>query len=407
MQIVRPADILLPASAEPEKWSVIACDQFTSDRQYWEETCRIVGNSPSTLHMILPEAWIGTERADAAPMRITEKMHQYLKEGVFRELPSAMIAVERTMQDGTVRKGIVAAVDLEAYDYRPESEAPIKATERTVEERLLKRLEMRENAVLELPHTLVFYDDPEHTVTAELDAIRNKSEKQYGFQLMQNGGAISGASLQGEAAERLENAFQRLADRKETVFAAGDGNHSLATAKLCWERMKPDLSEREKREHPARFALVELVNLYDEGVRIESIHRLLRGTDNRDFLHFAKEYFRDTGEAGGIKTIIAGIGKKQAEIAIRGMSAGEIVKAADEMIGRYLSKHGGTEDYIHDASSAVELGSEKNNAYLLLPAVEREEIFSVIRNGMIFPQKSFSIGNARDKRYYLECRRIR
>ena len=407
MGIIRAADILLPDAVEMEKWSVIACDQFTSDRDYWAETCRIVGNRPSSLHMILPEAWIGSREAESAADRIAEKMLLYQREGIFRERKNAMIAVERQMQDGKIRRGLLAAVDLEAYDYRPDVPAPIKATERTVEERLIKRLELRKKASLESPHILVFFDDPEHRIDAELESLQEDMQEEYAFELMQGGGWIRGRSLQGTAAADMEKAFERLTGNGNAVLAAGDGNHSLATAKLCWEERKRTLSVQEKETHPARYALVELVNVYDEGVEIEPIHRVLLETDSRGFAGYAAEILRQQSKNGIPRTVIAGSAAGERRIEVKGLSTRELVSAADGLIEDYAQLRGGTEDYIHDAGSARTIGSGKNAAFLLLPEVKREELFSVVRNNMIFPQKSFSIGSARDKRYYLEYRRIR
>ena len=407
MGIIKTADILLPEAVEMEKWSVIACDQFTSDREYWRETYRIVGDSPSSLHMILPEAWIGREEAEGAADRIAERMLRCQREGIFRECRNAMIAVERQMQNGKIRRGIVAAVDLEAYDFRPDVPAAIKATEKTVEERLVKRLELREKASLEAPHILVFFDDPEHRIDAELKSLQAEMREEYSFELMQGGGWIRGSSLRNAAAERLERAFEELTENRESVLAAGDGNHSLATAKLCWDQRKKTLSTREREMHPARYALVELVNAYDEGVEIEPIHRVLLGTDSRGFAAYAAEYFRRRSQDGGVRTVIAGTSGGEKRIEISGLSTGEIVSAADGLIEEYARLHGGTEDYIHGDGAARTIGSGEHAAFLLLPEVKREDLFSVVRKGTIFPRKSFSIGSARDKRYYLEYRRIR
>ena len=406
MGIIKAADILLPDIPEMNRWSVIACDQFTSDRDYWAETCRIVGGCPSSLHMILPEAWIGSREAEGASERIAETMLHYQSEGFFRERKNAMIAVERQMQDGKIRKGIVAAVDLEAYDYRPYVHAPIKATERTVEERLIKRLELRKNASLESPHILVFFDDPEHRIDAELENLQGEMREEYAFELMQGGGWIRGKSFQDTAVTRIEKIFDELTESRETVLAAGDGNHSLATAKLCWEEKKKTLSDREKRDDPARYALVELVNVYDEGVEIEPIHRVLLGTESRGFTDFAKEYFRRRSGNGPSRSVIAGTASEEKRLEVCGLSTGELVSAADALMEEYALFCGGMEDYVHDAGSARAIGSGENAAFLILPELNREEIFSVVRKNAIFPQKSFSIGNARDKRYYLEYRRI-
>ncbi len=409
MGIIKAADILLPTVADMGKWSVIACDQFTSDRGYWEETHRIVGDAPSTLHMILPEALMGSAEAEQARDSVSGYMHRYLSGNLFRELRDSFVSVERRLEDGTVRHGIVAAVDLDAYEYRPEKEAKIKATEHTVEERLWKRIELRETAELELPHVLVFYEDPEGVIEKTIRAGKEELPPEYDFELMQRGGHIKGRAISGEKARELERLLNEPFDSEApgAVLAVGDGNHSLATAKLCWERRKAGLTEEEKRTHKARFALVELVNLFDGGIHIEPIHRVVSGTDAAGFVAFAEKSFQAIGRDGAERAVTVGTGSGSRTLPVRGLSPAQTVDAADRMIAEYLKEHGGAVDYIHDEASAVETGSRPDSAYILLPAVEKEEIFEVVRRKELFPKKCFSIGNAREKRYYLECRTIR
>ncbi len=275
-----------------------------------------------------------------------------------------------------------------------------------MEERLAKRLAMRENAPLECPHILVFYDDPEFRIREALDKLKGELQEEYCFDLMQGGGRIQGRSLQGQPAAAVEDAFEYLQAQRECVFAVGDGNHSLATARLCWEKIRPSLTEQEQKSHPARYALAELVNIYDEAVEMEAIHRLLAGTDNRDFPEFAKSFFSRLSQEGEERILTAGTGRMEISIPVRGLTIGQIVRQADIMMEQYASLHGGTEDYIHDEDSARTLGKEENAAFLLLPPMDREEVFATVRRKEILPKKSFSIGTACDKRYYLECRQI-
>ena len=408
MGIIKAADILLPTVADRGKWSVIACDQFTSDKAYWEETRRIVGDAPSTLHMILPEALMGSAEAEVARESVSGYMQRYLRGNLFRELRDSFVSVERRFEDGTVRHGIVAAVDLDAYEYKPEKEAAIKATEHTVEERLWKRIELRETAVLELPHVLVFYEDPEGLVEKEIRARKDELPPEYDFELMQGGGHIRGRAISGEKARDLEKLLNEpfASGHRGAVLAVGDGNHSLATAKLCWERMKAGQSEEEKRTHKARFALVELVNLYDGGIHIEPIHRVISGTDVSGFAAYAEKAFRTIGRDGAERAVTVGTGSGGRTLQVSGLSAAQTVEAADQMLAAYIKDHGGAVDYIHDEASAVEAGSRPGSAYILLPAVEKEDIFEVVERNELFPKKSFSIGHAEDKRYYLECRKL-
>lgn len=408
MKLIKAADILLPDVKEMSRWSVIACDQFTSDRAYWEETRRIVGDAPSTLNMILPEAFMGTEEARKAGEEISVSMKKYLDGQLFRKLPASFLYVERTLRDGSVRHGIVAAVDLEEYDYKPEKNVRIKATEHTVEERLYKRIELREKAVLELPHVIIFYEDPENAIAGGLAAGKAELKQEYDFDLMQGGGRIAGWSVSGAKAEALEETLNALlSGGTGASLAVGDGNHSLATAKLCWDRIKESLSETEKETHPARYALAELVNVYDSGIRIEPIHRVLFGTDASGFCTCAEAFFRAMNKEGKAYELKVGSAVGEQTLTVAGIPVGRIIEEADRMIADFLKEHGGTVDYIHDEASAVEKGCMPGSAYLLLPAVEKEDIFETVRRKELFPKKSFSIGSAREKRYYLECRKFR
>ena len=409
MKVIKAADILLPAVEDMGRWSVIACDQFTSDIGYWEETRRLVGEAPSTLNMILPEAFIGTAEAEGAGEKISGYMKKYLDGDLFRKLPSSFMLVERSLGKGAVRHGIVAAVDLEAYEYKPEKEAKIKATEHTVEERLYKRIELRERALLELPHVIIFYSDPDDALIKKLSAEKMELNKEYDFELMQGGGSICGWSVSGERAAKLELALNEMLspDESGAALAVGDGNHSLATAKLCWDRIKQGLTEAERETHCARYALAELVNVYDGGIRIEPIHRVISGSDVSGFAAFAEKRFRAIEKPGRELTLTAGSAAGAHSIAVTGLTVAQLIDATDKMIAEYLKEHSGAVDYVHDDASAVEAGSRPGCAYILLPAVEKKDIFETVKKKELFPKKSFSIGNAREKRYYLECRKIR
>ena len=406
MKVIKAADILLPAVEDMGRWSVIACDQFTSDRGYWDETRRFVGEAPSTLKMILPEVFIGTAEAENAGEKIAGYMKSCLEGKLFRTLPDSFMFVERSLGNGAVRHGIVAAVDLEAYEYKPEKDAVIKATEHTVEERLHKRIELRGSAPLELPHVIIFYADPDDTLIKKLSAEKAQLHMEYDFELMQGGGSICGWSVSGEKAAVLELSLNKMAGTCGSL-AVGDGNHSLATAKLCWDRMKQGLIEAERETHCARYALAELVNVYDSGIRIEPIHRVISGSEVSGFGAFAEKRFRALEKHGAERRLTIGSASGERSIAVTGLTVAQLIDAADGIIAEYLDEHSGAVDYVHDDASAVEAGSRPGCAYILLPAVERKDIFEVVRRKELFPKKSFSIGNAREKRYYLECRKIR
>ena len=400
MHIVRPADILLPKVENMTAWSVVACDQFTSQPDYWEAAEKLAGDAPSALRLMLPEAWLGTPRADGARERIARTMDEYLGNGVFTEYPDSFFYLERTQSDGRIRRGLLAALDLEQYDFDPAARAPVRATEGTVEERLPPRVAIRSGAPLEMPHVMVLMDDRDDRVLRRAQNARSRMEKMYDFQLMLGGGRITGWRASGAEAEDIQAALDSLGDptlQREKygpaaangplTLAVGDGNHSLAAAKRWWERLRESLSPELRETHPARYALVELCNLHEPALDFEPIHRLILNTDDAAF---------------------------EAELSARrggweapGLTLGERVAAADRFCADYIAAHGGRLDYIHGDDTVRELGSRPGCGAVLLPPVEKDGLFlSVLTNGVL-PRKSFSMGHAEDKRYYLECRAIR
>jgi hypothetical protein len=418
--IFRPADILLPRNADMTRWSVVACDQYSSEPAYWEKAEKLVGDKPSTLRLMLPEAWLGRPESDLAGERIAAVMQEYLDAELLRSLPGSMIYVERRQSDGRLRRGLIGALDLEAYEYKPGSGAPVRATEGTVESRLPPRTKVRAMAPLEMPHVMVLMDDPDRGVIEPLADIKKTLDKLYDFDLMLGGGHIAGWLIGGAALARTEKALERLADpavleRKYALagaapllFAIGDGNHSLAAAKLCWEERKKALTEGERGTHPARFSLVELVNVHDEAVVFEPIHRVLFDTDAGAFCAAAEDFWRGVGlmEESG-HAVAAAAGDELRRFAVGGLTIGQLIAAAEEFCGSFIREHGGRLDYIHGDETAAGMAKQPGSCALLLPAMNKSELFpSVIRSGP-FPRKSFSIGHASDKRYYLECRRIR
>ena len=418
-KIFVPADILLPNGVDMEKWSVIACDQFTSEPEYWKEVANVVGDAPSTLGMMLPEAYLDHDNTDKAIAEVNETMRRNLENGVFRTLRESFVYVERRLANGAVRHGLIGAIDLDSYDYKGGKNAFVYPTEGTVEERLPPRVKVRQNAALEMPHIIVFIDDPDRTVIEPIADGLDASGKIYDFDLMCGGGHITGWQVAGERADRAEIALQALADPETLarkygegtdvpmVFAVGDGNHSLATAKRCWENIKSGLTDEEKQRHPARYGLVELVNLHDESIVFEPIHRAVFGVDPEHFAAEAEMFLTGRSRSGqDAHTIRCITGKTDKKILISGLSIGELIGAAEEFCQAYISQNGGRIDYIHGDDTAAALGAGDRNASLLLPPMEKTELFrSIIKSG-VFPRKSFSIGHARDKRYYLECRMI-
>lgn len=395
MRVFTPADILLPRIDDMTKWSCIACDQFTAEPEYWREAERIVGSEPSTLRLMLPEAWLGVRDSAAETRKIYAAMKDYVNRGIFRTVEQSFIYVERTLPSGAVRRGLVGKLDLECYDWAPGSATPVRATEGTVESRLPARVEVRRGATLEMPHIMVFIDDPENAVIPSAAG----GEALYDFELMLGGGHIRGSRVTGEAAERLTAALE--APEGAVRFAMGDGNHSLAAAKRCWEQIKRNLPESELETHPARYALAEIVNIHDEAVTFEPIHRVLLETVPRGFIEEAAARLpRGKGQA---VTLLAG--KREMEIET-GMPLGALVALVDELLGDWRREHGGEPDYIHGDEEARALGGRPSSVGVLLPRLEKAELFPYITEHGPYPKKSFSIGHARDKRYYLECRAI-
>lgn len=408
-----PTDILLPKNADLTKWSVVACDQYTSEPEYWDEVERFVGDAPSMLHLILPEIYLEKEDVPQRIAAVVQSMQRYLDEGVFTEYPHTYIYLERTLADGSVRKGLVGAVDLEAYDYAPGAQPLIRATEGTVLERIPPRVKVRENAPLESPHVMLLLDDPKKRVIEPLGEAADSFQKLYDFDLMQNGGHLAGYLVSREQAERLERALGRLYDKSAAeyehplLFAVGDGNHSLATAKACYEQLKKTHTEKDWKKSPARYALVEVVNLHDDALRFEPIHRVVFGVNPDHFLRKLTEYFEvsttlDLGQSFKYVT-----GDKMGEISILNPDSNLCVGTVQGFIDAYTAKYGGRADYIHGDEVVMSLGSQPNTIGLLLPKMEKSALFETIQKDGILPRKTFSMGHANDKRFYLECRRIK
>ena len=408
-----PADILLPKDADMEKWAVVACDQFTSEPAYWERVEQTVGSAPSTLRLILPEAELKAPDVDARIEKINAAMDDYLRRDLFTTLRDALIYVEREQSDGRIRHGLVGMVDLEAYDFTPGSGALIRATEGTVLERIPPRAKVRRNAPIELPHVMLLIDDPDKTVIEPLTAEAAGMEKLYDFDLMERGGHIRGYRLSNAQIDAVADALTGLcadeAMRKKygvsgvapLLFAVGDGNHSLATAKACWE-------EQKDTNPLARFALVEVVNNHDDALQFEPIHRVLFGADPKVFRDEFRAFYPNAREGRGeghcIEVVYEGcdgfwtVPDPKVQLAVGTLQA---------FLDEYLKKHGGEVDYIHGDDVTRELGAKPGNMGFLLPAMGKEQLFKTVMADGVLPRKTFSMGHAQDKRYYVEARKIR
>lgn len=410
-------DILLPQGIDMTKWSVVACDQYTSEPEYWDAVDALVGDAPSTLRLTLPEIYLEQEGVDARIQAVNEAMQEYLKNGVLAEHKNKYLYVERTMRDGTVRPGLMGVVDLEEYDYRKGSQSLIRATEGTVIERIPPRLRVRENAALELPHIMLLIDDEKKTVLEPIAAKKESLSSAYDFPMMMDSGSIRGWFVDDETAGEVTTALEKLAepsafDAKYQVsgkgvllFAVGDGNHSLATAKENYEQVKRSLSAEEAAVHPARYALVEVVNIHDDSLQFEPIHRVLFDVDAEDILAALRREHdvAETGEGQKISYVCA---SGKGELVIRDPSANLTVGTLQNFLDRYLKEKGGRVDYIHGEDVVERLGAQPGNIGFLLPNMEKNELFpTVILDGAL-PRKTFSMGHAYDKRFYLEVRKI-
>lgn len=409
MPIFKPADILLPR-ADMHKWSVVACDQFTSEPEYWQTVRTLVGEAPSTLHMILPEAELGQKDPEAESVKLNAAMQRYLDEGVFKKYADSFIYLERTLGSGAVRRGIMGMFDLEAYDWAEGTHSPIRATEHTVEDRLPPRVKIRRAAPIEMPHIMIFMDDPDNTVFSAVE----KGEQVYDFELMQNGGSIAGWLVSDNAA--LMHAVDALGDKAELekkygsadnaiIFAMGDGNHSLAAAKRHWQEVKKTIPASEYETHPARYALAELVNIHDEAITFEPIHKVVFDTEPETFFVEAKAFFADYLGEGREVELMTASGRETLSIAE--LTIGELIGRCEDFCKAFTERHGGYIDYIHGDEQCIEMSSRPGCAGILLPRMEKSELFTSVMQTGPFPKKSFSIGHGNDKRYYLECREIR
>lgn len=410
-----PANVLIPENIDMTKWSVVACDQFTSQPDYWEETQKIVGDAPSALNVIFPEIYLSDNPEDRIAS-INKKMSEY--ENIFHTYENSFIFVKRTLSDGRIRKGIIGAVDLEAYSYEKNSSSNIRATEGTVMERIPPRVKIRENAPLEFPHIMLLIDDPEKNIIESLDDIC--TEKLYNFSLIQNGGKIEGYKVPTEYNKTITDALEKLSEKSNfekkynvqnkpvLTFAVGDGNHSLATAKACWENIKKSLSENAQQSHPARFALAELVNLHDNSLEFEPIHRILFDVEpEKVYAELFKFYPQVSTKDNGGKKIVCKFGNTEKIVWIEDDKNNLAVGTLQVFLDAYIKKYGGTIDYIHGDDVLDELSAKDGHIGFLLPAMPKSELFrSVILDGAL-PRKTFSMGEACDKRYYLEGKKIK
>jgi uncharacterized protein (DUF1015 family) len=412
-----PAEILLPDfdRVDGTKWAVIACDQYTSEPNYWEQVAKTVGDAPSTLSLILPEVYLS--EAEARIPAVNEAMKTSL-ESVLQANPDAMIYLERTQADGRIRRGIIGAIDLACYDYKKGSQSLVRATEGTVLERIPPRVAIRRNAPIELPHVMLLIDDPARTVIEPHVDACNARKPIYDFDLMLESGHVRGFLLTREEQTEIlaslgalitpEQIEARYGDRSlaPLLFAVGDGNHSLATAKATYEELKARIGD-EALDHPARYALAEVVNLHDEALTFEPIYRVVFGVDPTALLNEWTEYVAAQNGTAAAQTVRCITADRDFKMIIPHPTQQLTVGTLQAFLTEYTARHPEAEvDYIHGEDSLLALAKRPNAVGFLFDGMRKDELFRTVIYDGALPRKTFSMGHAYDKRFYLESKRI-
>ena len=421
-----PAHILLPDASVPlSQWGCIACDQFTSDRDYWAKAEAAAAGGPSTLRLILPEVYLGEPDQQARVDQIHQTMEQYDREVLTRAV-DGFVYVERTLQSGRVRQGLVGRVDLEAYNYHLGSLSLVRPSEHTVEERIPPRMAVRRGARLETPHVMMLADDPGQLLIEPVGRQKEKLRPLYDGELMLGGGHVAGWAVEDPALiAQIEAAMETLSSRetflakypgapndRPLALAVGDGNHSLATAKAYWEELKKTLTPEEQKNHPARWCLAEVCNVRSDAVEIQPIHRVLFNTsyetvllnlvtwsdENLAGIRFGEDFEQKLQLVGPLD---------QCYLSFENPSAPLGVGTVDEFVEYFLENHPEARvDYVHDEAAVRAFCAKEGAVGLLLPAMHKADLFRGVVLGGVLPRKTFSLGHAEEKRYYLECRRI-
>lgn len=435
---LRIPEILLPKNIDVSSWSVIACDQYTQDLDYWKRAESCAAGKPSTLNLILPEVYLGSPDKAQRIEKIRQSMKEYIAGGVFDTARKSMIYIERKTAFGRMRRGLVTQIDLETYEWKPFSKANIRATEATIVERIPPRMEIRRGAPLELPHIMLLVDDKDDLLVGRTGkAVRSKAPL-YSGELMCNGGSITGWAVESDSeiagVTEAVNAIaekNRAADGSTFLFAVGDGNHSLATAKAVWDEYKEKLiaegaDEAALKECPVRYALVEIVNIYDSGLTFEPIHRVIFDCDVKSLiLYLADKLDGSVSEAGSASELEAAVkassasfgfayksedkekyvllktGIKELAVARLQPEIDAFLKSATRIDGKAPEI-----DYIHGSDEVLKLGERENAVGILLPPIAKDSFFETINGHGPLPRKSFSMGEADEKRFYLECRKL-
>ena len=432
---IRVPEILLPKNIDVATWSVIACDQYTQDKDYWKKAEETAKGKPSTLNLILPEVYLGSPDKPERINKIRSTMKSYLEDGVFDEAKKCFVYIERKTAFGRTRKGLVAQIDLDTYEWKPFSKANIRATEATIVDRIPPRMEIRKGAPVELPHIMLLVNDKDDLLVGGAGATVKSKSPLYKGDLMNNGGSITGWALENDAEiDVVTKAVNTIADKNRAddgstfLFAVGDGNHSLATAKAVWDEYKKELiakgaSEDELLNNNVRYALIEIVNIYDTGLTFEPIHRVIFNIDNMALInHLAKKLDGKVSEVATAEEMEKAVKNSWAnfgfdfidengsqkyillETSIKELAVARLQPEIDEFLKTAGDK--AEIDYIHGTEEVVGLGTKPGALGVLLPPIAKDSFFETINGRGPLPRKSFSMGEADEKRFYLECRRL-
>lgn len=407
-------DILLPQQGtDLRKWAVIACDQYTSEPEYWENVSKEVGDAPSTLNLVLPEVYLGTDKETEKLGSIADTARKYLNEGILQNIGTGFILTDRATELHPSRRGLMAAIDLEGYSFEPGNKNICRATEGTVLSRIPPRVRIRANSPLELPHIMILIDDPKGlTIEKAFDMAEKEGiAPLYDTDLMLGSGHIKGTFIPDGSpiAESIINGLSKLkSDNSDgLLFLVGDGNHSLASAKAHWENIRETLSDEAKQTHPARYALAEIVNIHDKGLDFEPIHRVVFNISSDEFIAKAKEFFKDSDitfdsdDDNKQSFVVVSEGHSDVKISLGNpphtLSVGSVQMMIDAL---------GLEcDYIHGEDSVRKLATSGNTG-ILVPAISKDTFFGTVEKEGVFPRKTFSMGEAFEKRFYLEAKII-
>ena len=412
----KPADILLPEDTDMNKWAVIACDQYTSEPEYWKILNKYVNGEKSTLNLILPEVYLENSDVSDRIENIHRTMNDYLESGTFREYKNSMIYLERVQSNGILRCGVIGMIDLEEYDFSKGSTSQVRATEATVIERIPPRIKVREGAPLELPHIMILIDDENKSAIELISCKKADMEQLYDFDLNCNGGHVSGWLMNDSMIADFQSALDKLGDTDTfrakygcndvLLYAMGDGNHSLATAKTYYENLKKAEPDKDFSNHPARYALVEIVNLHSPALDFEAIHRIVSDTDTEKLITAMTEALGLSDEKSE-QSFVYVTGNTEHTAYIHNKTSNLTVGSLQNFLDAYLKENGGKIDYIHGTDTLKKLVADTDNSVgFILPDMDKSELFpTVIKDGAL-PRKTFSMGHAEDKRFYIECRRI-